>query len=87
MRPITRNLVVGLLVVTVLLLALGAAPSLLRSGDPYYVTATPAEGAPGAAKSRRHALRNVGKAFFRGRVDTVTWRRPPSGSARRSTAG
>ncbi|PSQ23835.1 hypothetical protein BRD04_02245 [Halobacteriales archaeon QS_9_67_17] len=43
MRPVTRNLVVGLLVVTVLLLALGATPSLLRSGDPYYVAATPAE--------------------------------------------
>ena len=43
MRPVTRNLLVGLLVVTALLLALGAAPSLLRSGDPYYVTVTPAE--------------------------------------------
>ena len=43
MRPVTRNLIVGLLIVTVLLLALGAAPSLLRSGDPYYVAVTPAE--------------------------------------------
>lgn len=40
MRPITRNLVVGLVVVVALLLALGAVPSLLESGDPYYVTAT-----------------------------------------------
>ncbi|MFB6170448.1 MAG: hypothetical protein ABEJ06_04800 [Haloarculaceae archaeon] len=38
MRRVTRNLVVGILVV-VLLLALGALPSYLRSGDPYYVVA------------------------------------------------
>ena len=41
MRTVTRNflLVVGL--VLVLLLALGALPGYLRSGDPYYMTATP----------------------------------------------
>jgi hypothetical protein len=38
-RPVTRNTVAAILVVVVLLLALGAVPSLLRSGDPYYVTA------------------------------------------------
>ena len=43
MRPRTRNLVFTILAVLVVLLALGALPSLLRSGDPYYVTATPAE--------------------------------------------
>ncbi|MFB6118113.1 hypothetical protein [Halosegnis sp.] len=43
MRPITRNFLVGLLVVAALLLALGAVPSLLASGDPYYLTATPAD--------------------------------------------
>jgi len=43
MRPVTRNLVVALLVVVGLLLALGAVPSLLASGDPYYVTATAAD--------------------------------------------
>ena len=48
MPPRTRNLVFTILAVLVVLLALGALPSLLRSGDPYYVTATPAEGAPGA---------------------------------------
>ncbi|WP_254546166.1 hypothetical protein [Halomarina pelagica] len=42
MRRITRNLVLGILVVVVLLLALGALPSYLRSGDPYYLTATEA---------------------------------------------
>jgi hypothetical protein len=41
MRTVTRNLLLGIGVVLVLLLALGAAPSLLRSGDPYYVSATP----------------------------------------------
>jgi hypothetical protein len=40
MRTVTRNLLLGIGVVLVLLLALGAAPSLLRSGDPYYVSAT-----------------------------------------------
>ena len=39
MRPVTRNTILAILVVVVLLLALGAFPSLLRSGDPYYVTA------------------------------------------------
>ena len=43
MRRITRNVVLGLVVVLVLLLALGALPSLLKSGDPFYVVATPAE--------------------------------------------
>ncbi|WP_255197941.1 hypothetical protein [Halorarius litoreus] len=40
MRPVTRNVVVGILVVLVLLLALGALPSYLKSGDPYYLEAT-----------------------------------------------
>jgi len=47
MRPVTRNLVVGLLVVVGLLLALGAVPSLLASGAPYYVTATTADAPDG----------------------------------------
>jgi hypothetical protein len=41
MRQITRRVVVALLVVMALLLALGALPGYLRSGDPYYLTATP----------------------------------------------
>lgn len=41
MRRITRNFLVGLVGVVVVLLALGALPSYLGSGDPYYVTATP----------------------------------------------
>ncbi|GGN98971.1 MULTISPECIES: hypothetical protein [Haloarcula] len=43
MRTVTRNFVLGVAVVVVLLLALGALPSYLKSGDPYYLTAT-AEG-------------------------------------------
>jgi hypothetical protein len=42
-RPVTRNTVLGILLVVVALLALGAVPSLLRSGEPYYVTATAVE--------------------------------------------
>jgi len=43
MRRVTRNLILALLAVVVLLLALGALPSYLKSGDPYYLTATPVE--------------------------------------------
>jgi hypothetical protein len=43
MRPVTRNLVVGILAVVALLLALGALPGYLAAGDPYYVTATTVE--------------------------------------------
>jgi hypothetical protein len=42
-RRITRNAILVILAVVVLLLALGALPSSLRSGDPYYVVATTAE--------------------------------------------
>jgi len=44
MRAVTRNLIIGIGVVLVLLLALGVLPSLLKSGDPYYVSATQLEG-------------------------------------------
>lgn len=40
MRPVTRNVVLVILLVVVGLLALGALPAYLRSGDPYYVEAT-----------------------------------------------
>ncbi|WP_254537073.1 hypothetical protein [Halomarina litorea] len=40
MRAVTQNFLLGLLAVVVLLLALGALPSLLASGDPYYLVAT-----------------------------------------------
>jgi hypothetical protein len=43
-RPVTRNLVVAILVVVAGLLALGALPSLLGGGPATTVTATPAEG-------------------------------------------
>jgi hypothetical protein len=44
MRRRTRNVVLAVLAILGLLLALGAVPGLLRSGDPYYLTATPQEG-------------------------------------------
>jgi hypothetical protein len=40
MRRVTRNALLVILAVVVVLLALGALPSLLKSGDPYYLTAT-----------------------------------------------
>lgn len=39
MRRVTRNFLVGLGLVIVALLALGALPSYLGTGDPYYLTA------------------------------------------------
>jgi hypothetical protein len=42
-RPITRRAVVGFVFVVLALLALGALPSLLASGEPYYLTATPTD--------------------------------------------
>ncbi|UIO99667.1 hypothetical protein Hbl1158_14245 [Halobaculum sp. CBA1158] len=49
MRSVTRKTLVGLGVVVLLLLALGALPSYLGSGDPYYLEATPADDAEGPA--------------------------------------
>jgi len=43
MRRVTRNFLVAIAVVVVALLALGALPSYLGSGDPYYLTAEPIE--------------------------------------------
>ena len=44
MRRVTRSFLLALLAVCALLLALGAVPSYLGSGDPYYLTATAVEG-------------------------------------------
>jgi hypothetical protein len=46
-RRITRNTILVILAVVVLLLALGALPSFLKSGDPYYVVATADEAPDG----------------------------------------
>lgn len=43
MRRVTRNLVVAVALVVVALLALGALPSYLGTGDPYYLTTEPIE--------------------------------------------
>jgi len=42
-RPITRRALLGFALVCLALLALGALPSLLGTGEPYYLTATPTE--------------------------------------------
>jgi hypothetical protein len=42
-RRITRRAVVGFALVVLALLALGALPSLLASGEPYHLTATPTD--------------------------------------------
>jgi len=44
-RPITRRALLGFAVVCLVLLALGALPSSLGAGDPYYLTAMPTDGA------------------------------------------
>ncbi|WP_280586086.1 hypothetical protein [Halorubrum sp. Boch-26] len=49
MRRVTRNLLVAIALVVVALLALGALPSYLGGGDPYYLTAEPIETAEPAA--------------------------------------
>jgi hypothetical protein len=49
MRPVTRRLVLALLVLVGLLLALGTLPQYLKAGDPYYLQAEPVDG--GAAGS------------------------------------
>ncbi|MFD1632583.1 hypothetical protein ACOZ4L_07285 [Haloplanus ruber] len=43
MRQITRRAIVGFALVVLALLALGALPSFLASGEPYYLTATPTD--------------------------------------------
>ena len=43
MRRVTRNVLVAIALVVVALLALGALPSYLGSGDPYYLTVEPIE--------------------------------------------
>jgi len=42
-RPVTRRALAGLALVVVALLALGAVPSALGSGDPYYLVVEPTE--------------------------------------------
>lgn len=48
MRPVTKNAIYVIVAVVVVLLALGALPGLLKSGDPYYLTATAATPASNA---------------------------------------
>ncbi|MFC7176244.1 hypothetical protein [Halosegnis marinus] len=71
MRPITRNLVVGLLVVLGLLLALGAVPSLLQSGDPFYMEATVAEAPDGVTPVNGSELSERRYPYTFGAVDAT----------------
>jgi len=58
MRRVTRNAVVLMLVVVVALLALGALPGLLKSGDPYYLTAEPVNASDANASAASAAAVN-----------------------------
>jgi|AntRauTorcE11898_2_1112593.scaffolds.fasta_scaffold27054_2 hypothetical protein len=51
MRTRTRNAILVILTILVALLALGALPGLLKSGDPYYLTVEP-QGAWNATDER-----------------------------------
>jgi|APHM01.1.fsa_nt_gi hypothetical protein len=62
MRRVTRNFLLAMAVLAVLLLALGALPSYLRSGDPYYMTATPAADGNGNATGGAVAQTPAGTA-------------------------
>ncbi|QLD89350.1 hypothetical protein HWV07_10040 [Natronomonas salina] len=63
MRTVTRNLVVAVLAVVAVLLALGALPGYLGSGDPYYVEATTAEGDGAAVVADNLSERRFPYAF------------------------
>jgi len=64
-RRVTRNLVLAILAILVVLLALGAVPGLLKSGDPYYLTATP-EG-----RRATGLLRSTGRTSPSGPIPTT----------------
>jgi len=79
-RPIVRRAVLGLGVVCLALLALGALPSLLGAGEPYHLTATPTEAGGEAVNvtdlsERRYPY--LVTALESGRSDT--YRRGPFG--------
>ncbi|WP_254832571.1 hypothetical protein [Haloglomus salinum] len=67
MRRITRNTILVILAVVVLLLALGALPAYLKSGDPYYVVAT-ADEAPNESVNTT----NLSAQRYRFTTDAVT---------------
>ncbi|WP_435062131.1 hypothetical protein [Halobaculum sp. EA56] len=64
MRPVTRTFLAVVLAVLVGLLALGALPSYLGAGDPYYLTATPAE-ADGPAYTLNASEGGIAEQRFR----------------------
>lgn len=56
MRARTRNVVVGTILVLLLLVAFVAGVGALKSGDPYYVTATPVDASAGDATGNQSAV-------------------------------
>jgi len=82
MRPVTRNLLVAIAVVTIALLALGALPSYLGSGDPYHLTVEPAEpGGPAVnatgLSERRYPY--LSEAFASDEGRSMSYQRGPFG--------
>jgi hypothetical protein len=55
-RPVTRRALAGLALVVVALLALGAVPSALGSGDPYYLVVEPTDGSGEAGEAVNASL-------------------------------
>jgi hypothetical protein len=63
MRPVTRTAVLVVVGVLVALLALGALPSLIATGDPYYVEATAADDAGPAVAAENLSERRFPYSF------------------------
>jgi len=71
MRRVTRDFLLGMGVVLVLLLSLGVLPSYLQSGDPYYLTATPV-GEAGNATTAPNATTATAEGGSAGAVNAST---------------
>ena len=72
MRRVTRNLILAILGAAAFLLALGALPGLLASGEPYVVTATPVNGSDGVGSGETGGLEPVDSGNLSERVYPYT---------------
>ena len=63
MRPVTRNALVAIVGVLAVLLALGALPAHIATGDPYYVEATAADAAGPAVAGENLSERRFPYSF------------------------
>ena len=82
MRPVTRNLLIVIAVVVLALLALGALPSYLASGDPYHLTVESTEYEGPTANATGLSARRY--PYLTGALDSddgrsVAYRRGPYG--------